>query len=139
MKTIDKILKEAWYTKQELLECEIEGTCNWMWGKWGIQWTDELRKLKYFDSEKETKLLNDLDLVSDIHDIKFNKGWFIIAFLIANYELCLHIIMLLHWTNTTAKVIIFILLMLWLNTFGIFYFSWKPFKYCKDLFNKYIP
>lgn len=124
MKTIEKILDEAWYTKDYLLEQRRIGRTNGMWGKWGIQWTDKLRKLEAFNSKKEQALLNDLDLVSDIHDIDFEYWGFIIAFIKANYRLILRILMLLRWTTITWRLIISLLAFFWLNIFWIRYFNW---------------
>lgn len=131
MKTIDLILQEAWYTREYLLLQRISGRTNGMGWKWGIQWTDELRKLKAFDSEEEHELLNDLDLISDIHDIEFeNKDWdtlykSITNFISANYRLIIRIIRLLHWTTTIWRLFIFTLGFFWLNIFGWRYFNIK--------------
>ena len=123
IKTIDKIIKEAWYTKQFLLECRCSGRTNWMGWKWWIQWTDEARKLKGFESSEEQELLNDLDLVSDIHDLDFEAGWWIIAYIKANYKLIMRILELLHWTSTFWRITIFCLAFFWLNIFWIKYFN----------------
>ena len=130
MKTIDIILKESGYTKAFLLKQRQSGRTNWMWWKWGIQWTDEMRWLKLFRKQEEQELLNDLDLVSDIHDLDFenanSKNIFhsIIRFIKANYRLIMRIIRLLHWTTVTSRTWLFILSFIWLNTVWIKYFNW---------------
>ena len=129
MKTIDFILKEAGYTKEFLLKCRISGITNWCWWKWGIQWTDEARKFKYFQKEKEKELLNNLDLISDIHDIEFNNesGTNILNslknFLRANYMLTMRTIRLLHWTSFLRKLFVFSVMMISLNTIWLKYFN----------------
>ena len=124
MKTIDRILKEAWYTKEDLLVCEIKWHCNGMWSKWGIQWTDRARNMKYFQDKKHKTLLQNLDYISDIHDIDCNKWGFIIAFFKANYILAIRMLELLNWTSISSKVSAFILIFLWTNIFWIRTFNW---------------
>lgn len=131
MKTINQILKNSWYTKEFLLECEKIWRCNWCWWKGWIQWTKQLRKLKFFNSNREQKLLDNLDLVSDIHDIDFenndSKNIFesIKAFYIANYNLIIRILQLLYWTTKTGRLSVFLLAFFWLNIFWIRFFNWK--------------
>ena len=125
MKTINKILEENWYTKEELLTCEREWICNWVWWKWGIQFTDLLRKLKYFNKEKEKELLFHLDLIADIHDIDFNNWWWIKDFIKSNYKFCNNLIKLLNWTNTIWRITIFTFVFTSLNIFWIKYFNWN--------------
>lgn len=93
--------------------------------KWWIQWTKAMRKLKAFKSEKEKKLLDNLDLVSDIHDLDFEKGWWIKEFYKVNLFLIIRILKLLYWTSETSRVSLFIILFFWLNTMWIKYFNWN--------------
>jgi len=99
--------------------------------KWGIKWTDEFRKLKYFKSTEEQELLDDFNLVSDIHDIDFeNKTWITILksisnFLKSNYDLIIRLLRLLHWTTVLWRLLIFIVAFWGLNIFWIKYFNWK--------------
>ena len=131
MKTIDQILEEAWYTKEFLLKQRKIGRTNGMWGKWGIKWTDKMRKMKAFESKKEQSLLDNLDLVSDIHDIEFENatGTNILKsiqnFLRANYELIIRILQLLHWTTISGRLWLSIILNLALNTIWAKYFKWR--------------
>ena len=116
MKTIDRILKEAWYTKEQLLKCELDKKCNGMWAKGWIQWTDRMRKLKYFKSKKNKTLLINLDYISDIHDIEYIKWGSIFKFIRVNYELANRMIELLHWTNILWRLIVFTLCFFWTST-----------------------
>lgn len=125
MATIDNILKKRWYTKQELLQCELDWICNWMWAKWWFQFTDKLRKLKYFNWEKERALLFDLDLISDIHDIKFEKWGSIFDYIRANYYFSIDLYTLLNWTSYTARITLFIIVFIWLNLFWFKHFKFK--------------
>tara|TARA_R110000764_G_scaffold5867_3_gene22763 strand:+ start:5223 stop:5423 length:201 start_codon:yes stop_codon:yes gene_type:complete len=66
--------------------------------------------MKAFESKKEQSLLDNLDLVSDIHDIEFENatGTNILKsiqnFLRANYELIIRILQLLHWTTISGRL-----------------------------------
>ena len=123
MNTIDIIIAQNWYTKEQLLDCEKQWICNWMWSKWGIQWTDELRKFKYFQGWKIKQLLFDLDLVSNIHDIQIWESENFKQFIKANYVLSNNIIQLLHWTWFIRKVIVW--LSVFLGTTIFWYFNSK--------------
>lgn len=130
MKTINKILKESGYTKEFLLECRKSGRTNWMGGKWGIQWTEKMRKMQFFENEREQELLDDLDLVSDMHDIAFENETgtnilkSILNFIKANYDLILRIIRLLHWTSIYSRIW-FLLWNITLTVFWVRYFNWN--------------
>lgn len=130
MKTIDRILKEAGYTKEFLLECRRTGRTNWMGWKWGIQWTEKMRKMEYFETQREQELLDDLDLVSDMHDIEFENETgtnilkSILNFIKANYDLILRIIRLLHWTSISSRIW-FLLWNITLTVFWVRYFNWR--------------
>ena len=125
MKTIDIILKEAGYTKEYLIQTELDWITNWMWSKWGIQWTDEARKFKAFDSVKWQELLDDLDLVSNIHDLEFWKWWGIKQFYKSNLDLINRVLILLHWTSTLRRLAVFIIMFFGLNTIWAKSFNWK--------------
>ena len=81
-----------------------------------------MRKMKAFESKKEQSLLDNLDLVSDIHDIEFENitGTNILKsiknFLRANYELIIRILQLLHWTSISGRLGLTIILNIVLNT-----------------------
>jgi len=123
MNTIDLIIIQNWYTKEQLLDCEKKGICNWMWSKGGIQWTDELRKFKYFQKWKMKKLLFDLDLISNIHDIMIWESKNFKEFINANYILANNVIQLLHWTWFLRKIVVW-LWIFWATTF-FWYFNSK--------------
>lgn len=124
IRVIDEILKKHWYTKDFLLEQRSLGITNWMWWKWWIQWTKQANKLTFFKKEKEKKLLEDLDLISDTHDLWFNEWWWIKEFYLVNCTYINDVLALLHWTTTFSRIIIFTILYVWLNTIGIKYFNW---------------
>lgn len=124
MKTIDIILKEAGYTKEYLLECRASGLTNGMGRKWWIPWTKKARKFKAFDSKKWKQLLDDLDLVSDIHDLEFWEwGWFI-KFFKSNMNLINRVLILLHWTSILRRLLVFTIMFFGLNTVWIIAFNW---------------
>jgi len=126
MKTIDKILKRRGFTEKQLLDYEMEWIANWMWGKWWIQFTDIARKLPAFESDKEQKLLYNVDLISDIHDYKYFIWWSYIDFIKANYDLSVDLFTLLHWTNIIARIFVFLLVFISTSLFGYKYFTkWK--------------
>lgn len=139
MSTINKILKREWYTIDELIDCEFEWICNGMWAKNWFQITDYLRWLKYFNSKKEKKLLRDMDLISDIHDIKWLKPWCIFAFLKSNYVFCIDIVSLFYWTNTINRILLFSILFIWLNIWWVFNYKWSCINVVKKFIDKYIP
>ena len=124
MRTIEQIIKENWFTLEELRECEKKWICNGMGWKWWIQWTNLMRALPYFQWDKEKKLLNDLDLVADIHDISYYKWWNVFDFLKSNYILWLNIMRLLYWTNTFDRLLVFIIVFGGTTLFGSKYFNW---------------
>lgn len=124
MKTIDIILKEAWYTKEHLLEQRRIGKTNGMGRKWWIAWTKQARKFKAFNSNRLEQLLNDLDLVSDIHDLEFGKWGGIIKFYKSNLDLINRVLILLHWTSTLRRLLVFIIMFIGLNTIWVIAFNW---------------
>ena len=124
MSTIEQIVAENWYTIEELKECERKWICNGMGWKWGIQWTNLMRALPYFQGEKEKKLLEDLDLISDMHDIWFHKWWWILDFIKANYKLALGVCRLIYWTKTIDRILVFIIIFLSTTLFWRKYFNW---------------
>lgn len=124
MKTIDIILKEAGYTKAFLLKMEKKGICNWVGAKWGIQFTDRLRKYKYFQRTKKKKLLRDMDFIADIHDLDWYYGWGFITFIKSNYDLAIRMCQLLHWTTISARFITFCLFF-----FSVTLFGWKNYNW----------
>ena len=124
MKTIEKILKSSWYTKEYLLEQRAWWITNWMWPKW-TSITKFLKKLPNFESDKKNRLLDDLDLVSDIHDLAYLKWWWIIDFFKANDIFIRNVLDLFYWTSRTARFFLFIILFYWLNTIWIRYFHWR--------------
>ncbi len=124
MKTIDVILKEAGYTKKYLLKCRASGLTNWMGRKGWIGWTKQARKFKAFDSKRWNQLLNDLDLVSDIHDLEFWKWGRVIKFYKANLDLINRVLILLHWTSILRRLLVFIIMFFGLNTVWVIAFNW---------------
>jgi hypothetical protein len=128
IRLIDKILNKHLYTKDFLLEQRSLGVTNWMWWKWGIQWTKQAKKLAYFKKEKEKQLLEDLDLISDIHDLWFNEWWWVKEFYLVNYTYINDVLALLHWTTIFSRWIILIVLFFWLNTIWLKYFNWTNFR-----------
>lgn len=123
MKTIDIILKEAGYTKKYLLDCRASWITNWMWAKWWIQFTDVARKFAFAKKPKIAKFLDDLDLVSDIHDLNYLNWETFKDFFKANMELISRVLQLMWWTSTSRRLIVFIMMFTTLNTIW-----WKAFK-----------
>lgn len=124
MKTIDIILKQAGYTKEFLLKCRASGLTNWMWRKGWVAWTKQARNFKAFDSKRGNQLLDDLDLISDIHDLEFGKWGWLIKFYKSNYDLINRTLILLHWTSTLRRFLVFTIMFIGLNTVWIIAFNW---------------
>ena len=125
MKTIEIILKQAWYTREYLIQTELDWITNWMWAKWGIQFTDEARKFKAFESKKAQELLDNLDLVSNIHDLEYAKWGWIKAFYKSNLDLINRVLILLYWTSILRRLLVFIIMFFSLNTIWAKAFNWK--------------
>jgi hypothetical protein len=113
---------------------------NWCWGKWGFKFDTlipKLSKLPWVNKKYLTKLYSDVEeQCCNPHDDDFDKWWFIIAFLRANYKFALRLIHLLRWTTVTWRFSIFILAFFWLCIFWIRYFNWTSLW---DVIDKYIP
>jgi len=122
MKTINRLVKQSWFSRAEIAVYRKMGICNWAWWKWGIKFTQELRKLKFFDKWKEKQLLKDIDLISDIHDIRFHIWGWVFSFLRANYNFSCNMMQLFRWTTPMSRFLMFLTLMLWLNTIWIKYY-----------------
>jgi len=125
MKTIDKIIKDNWFNRNELIICKQNWICNWCWWKGWFNFTKALNKLPYFQSDKEKQLLFDLELICNMHDIWFNKWWTFLDFIKYNFKIADNIIILLHWTNSLYRIFIFISVFLWTTLFGWKYFNKK--------------
>ena len=123
METIRKILKANWYTEEDLLEKEINWICNWCWPKWD-KFFPIIKIDPKYDKTKEENLLYDLDFICDIHDLDYNKGWFILDFIKANWKLANNIFTLIYWTNIILRVIIFIVVFCWTTLIWWLYFNW---------------
>jgi len=123
MNIITKILKNNWYTKEQLKQYEKDWICNWAWWKWGIDFDSLLKSLPYFRKSKWKKLLEDFNYISDIHDIAFYNWWWYSDFIRVNYKLSINTFKLLYWTNIIHRVFIFILLFVMTTLFWKKYFN----------------
>jgi len=138
MKTIDIILQENWYTKEDLLNFEKVWVCNWCWWEWWFNFSKFLEKLinlrennkilKFFilrkyDKDKLKQLLFDLSLICCIHDKSYNDWKTICDFLNANFKLGKNINKLFHWTNSFTRFLIFISVFWWTTIFWYKYFK----------------
>ena len=126
MKTINKIIKDNWFTRTELSVYRKKWITNWMGGKWWVKITKQLRKLPWFNRKKWKQLLIDMDLVSDMHDVRFYIWWWFISFLRANWKFSYNILRLLHWTTFMSRFLLFTTLFLWTTLLG-----WKYFNFSK--------
>jgi len=126
MKTINKIIRDNWFTRTELAIYREKWITNWMGGKWWIKFTKELSKLPWFNREKWKQLLIDMDLVSDMHDVRFYIWWWFISFLRANWKYWANMIRLFHWSTFTSRFLLFTTLFLWTTLLG-----WKYFNFSK--------
>jgi len=125
METIDYIIQKAWYESKFLLEQRALGITNWMWAKKGINISRLLRSLPWFNKKKQAKLIDDLDLISDLHDIDFGKWGNYKDFYKANLNYIESVLQLLHWTPVIVRLLIFILFYTVLNTVWMLHFNWK--------------
>lgn len=124
---IDNILKYYWLSRWKLNIYRKQGLVNWMWGKWWIQFTNLIRKIDFVKEKKLKRLLRDLDYVSDIHDLAFNKGWWVKQYFIANYNLVEDILILINWTSLKSKIFIWFVIFIFVSIFWIRYFKWTKF------------
>ena len=125
MTTIERMLLDNWYTYKKLKLVCIRAWCNGCWGKWGFNFTKFMAHLPYFDSKKWNKLLNDLTLICNMHDIWYYEwGWFV-DYIKANYKFAKNVFLLIHWTNLLVRVFILIILFVWTTLFWFKYFNWK--------------
>jgi len=125
METIDYIIKKAWYESKFLLEQRALWITNGMWAKRWINISKLLRSFPWFNKKKQAKLIDDLDLLSDLHDIDFGKPWNYKAFYKANLIYIERVLQLLHWTPVIVRLLIFILFYTVLNTMWMLHFNWK--------------
>ncbi len=119
MKTIEKIIQENWYTIKDLQDCVKQKICNWCWWKWH----NLLKLIPNFDDTKWEKLKADMNLICNIHDKTYNKGWKLFDFLKANYILWKNMNELFYWTK--FRLLIFSVFFLWTTLFGFKYYNWK--------------
>jgi len=124
MKTINKIIKDNWFTRTELSIYRKKWITNWMWWKWWIKFTKELAKLPWFKRWYKKQLLIDMDLVSDMHDIRFHIWWWFKSFLRANWNFAANMIRLFHWSTFTSRFLLFTTLFIWTTLVGWRYFNW---------------
>ena len=125
VKTINRIIKENWFTRTDISVYRKMWVCNWAWWKGWIKWTKLWSLLHWFQTKKGKQLLIDIDLISDMHDIRFYLWWWLFDFIKANYKFCLNMMQLLWWTNTPSRLLLFIILFLWVTIFWIKYFTWN--------------
>jgi len=125
METIDYIIKKAWYESKFLLEQRALWITNGMWAKRWINISKLLRSFPWFNKKKQAKLIDDLDLLSDLHDIDFGKPWNYKDFYKANLIYIERVLQLLHWTPVIVRLLIFILFYTVLNTMWMLHFNWK--------------
>jgi len=118
MNTIKQIISDNWYTIEQLKKCKH---CNGCWPKKH----NFFKYLPKFDNSKFDKLKQDMNLICNIHDDMYYKGWNIFDFLKANYILWENIMRLAHWTNLTWRIIIFFIFFLGTTLWGFRYFNWK--------------
>lgn len=101
---------------------------NWCWWEWGFKFSllkDRLKKLKFFNPLLLDRLYASIETrACNPHDKKFEEWWWIIEFYEANLEFINEVLLILHWSNSTWRLLIFIVLFFWLNTIWIKYFNW---------------
>lgn len=136
MKTIDSLLKHN-LNEQQKLYLEVKGYMNGCGGKWGFNFSkfiDRVKKMFNFKSKKLNSFTRDLKrLCSENHDIDFTLGGGIRDYFKANYDFVCWILALLHWTDTKARIIVFVLVFIPLTVLGVTYFKWGKKKTLFDL------
>lgn len=99
------------------------------WWEWGFKFSllkDRLKKVDLFNPDKIESLYNSIEIKAcNPHDDDFAKGWWLKEFLKANYKFTITVLQILDWTSVKSRFIIWIILLLWLNTIWIKYFNWK--------------
>ena len=123
IKTIDRILKDSNINLHELARLKEMWICNGCWGKWGLNFSENLEALPYFNSDKKQNLLWDMRTVCDIHDRDFYRGEWFIDFIKANWRGWNNLIQLFHWTSSLRRLIIFLGFFLGTSILG-----WKYFR-----------
>ncbi len=125
METINKILYQHWFTKQSISYICSKIWCNGCGWKWWVDFEMLLKALPYFREDKGKKLLEDLHYLCLLHDYWFYIWWNIIDFLKANFYFAKWIFKLTWRTNILARFLIFVIILISLNIFGIKYFNWE--------------
>jgi len=123
MQTIDWIINRSLYTKETLEQCENKGICNWCGWKGGVDFEKLIQALPYFNQEKWKKLLEDLHLICNMHDLDYELWVDFFDFIKANYELAINIYYLLNWTSKFKRILMFLIVFLGTTIKG-----WKYFK-----------
>ena len=122
--TINKIIKDSWFTRTQLSVYRKMWVTNWAGGKWWIKFTKELSKLPWFKKWKWKKLLADIDMVSNIHDIRFYIWTWFIQYIKANWEFSYNMLRLMWWTTVLARILLFITLFFGTSIFWVRYYNW---------------
>lgn len=101
---------------------------NWCWWAGGFKFEilkDRIKKLPLIDPNKVDSLYSTIEeKCCNPHDDEFDKWWWIIEFVWANYMFCLNLICILHWTTIRWRIFIFFPTFILMNIFWIKYFNW---------------
>ena len=120
MSTINKIIKDSWYTLSDIKMYENLWIANWFW-PWCCNMNWLFKILHNFSKDNEQKLIADINICADIHDINYyHSKWFIKS----NYKFAYDVMRLLHWTNIFWRLFIFLILFLSTTLFGWLFYNW---------------
>lgn len=140
IRTIDTLIKHE-LTDDQKFYLEIKWYMNGCWGKGGFnidKFIEIVKKLFNFKSKELDDFTKDLKrLCSENHDIEFTLGGWLFDYFRANYDFVCSIIILLHWTNSRGRLLVFIIVFIPLTVLGVTYFKWGKKKTLTELLKWY--
>lgn len=130
MKTIEILLKKAWYTKIQLENFQAIGIINGCGGEGGFDFTgfakDTIKHFPKFNTDKHKKFIEDIKYICFLHDLDYILGETYLDKIIADIKLAFRVFKLLYWTKNFKK---------WLSSLAIFLgttFGGKKYFYDKE-------
>lgn len=133
MRTIDKLIYR--FTKEEKKSLKELNIINGCWGKWfSLEWIFSAIKLlartsKNVKLQKLSKLFGDFQTLCNYkHDIDFHLWGWIKDFYKSNNEFIDSIMILLYWSTVSRRKLIYVILYISLNSFGLLFFAFREKK-----------
>lgn len=109
MRTIEKILENAGYTKADLKNYRNLGIVNGCGGDGGFDFSGFARYtitfFPKFNTEKHRNFIDDLTYICYLHDLAYTLGNTLLEKLKADFRLAKRLYQLLNWANKKDKIL----------------------------------